>query len=108
MDRMMEGSEVNFKMLSQFPKVFRDISILVSKGLDSRQVEKDIRSLSSGLLKEIRLFDVYTGKGIPEDFRSLAFSLAYCSDDRTLSDEEVDRIHNDLRESLSQKGYTLR
>ena len=68
----------------------------------------DIRSASGELLDGLRLFDVYEGKGIPEGFRSLAYTLSYRAAERTLRDEEVDGAHNALREALAGKGYTIR
>ena len=73
----------------------------------------DIRAAARGaagwdILDELRLFDVYEGKGIPEGFRSLAFSLSYRAPDRTLNDEEVERVHGMVRDTLVQKGYNMR
>ena len=59
-------------------------------------------------LESLRLFDIYEGKGIPEGFRSLAYTLSYRSRSRTLKDEEVEAVHNKVRESLKHKGYIIR
>ena len=77
------------------------------------QAASDIRAAARDaagwdILKELRLFDVYEGKGIPEGFRSLAFSLSYRAPDRTLKDEEVERVHGLVRDILSQKEYNMR
>jgi phenylalanyl-tRNA synthetase beta chain len=64
--------------------------------------------LAGPFLENVRLFDVYTGKGIPEGKRSLAFSLAYRDPEKTLRDEDVDRTHGRLRELLMEKGIKLR
>ncbi|MBR1486795.1 MAG: phenylalanine--tRNA ligase subunit beta, partial [Synergistaceae bacterium] len=98
---------------SQFPASFRDISLLVSIDKSNDSVMKDIRDsvkeISTELkLEKLRLFDIYEGKGIPEGFRSLAYSLSYRSDERTLTVEEVEEVHNKVREVLKQKGYTIR
>src|SRR6056297_154657 len=108
MDIMMKGARAKFSLLSQYPSVYRDISILVSSENSCRDVTRDLVSISGELIHEIRLFDIYEGKGIPEGYRSLAFSLAYRASDRTLSDEDVDTVHNDFRAQLQKKGYTLR
>ena len=92
----------------QFPASYRDISLLVSIDRTNDEVMADIRSASGELLDGLRLFDVYEGKGIPEGFRSLAYTLSYRAEDRTLRDEEVDGAHNALREALAGKGYTIR
>ena len=80
----------------------------------SDDVMRDIReavseSATEGVVLEgLRLFDIYAGKGIPEGFRSLAYSLSYRSDTRTLTVEEVENVHNSVRENLKRKGYVIR
>jgi len=103
-----------FTPSSQFPASFRDISLLVSIDKSNDEVMRDISSSvreAAGnelTLEKLRLFDIYEGKGIPEGFRSLAYSLAYLSHERTLKDEEVEHVHNNVRESLKRKGYVIR
>ena len=102
-----------FTPASQFPASFRDISLLVSIDKSNDEVMKDIRdsvieSSKELTLEKLRLFDIYEGKGIPEGFRSLAYSLSYRSHERTLTVEEVEKVHNNVREILKQKGYNIR
>ncbi len=107
-----QAKKPEFTPASSFPASFRDISLLVSIDKSNDNVMKDIRECVSSdgeiTLEGLRLFDVYVGKGIPEGFRSLAYSLSYRSHTRTLKDEEVEAIHNNVRESLKQKGYVIR
>ena len=103
-----------FTPASSFPASFRDISLLVAIDKSNDDVMKDIRETvneASGdelTLENLRLFDIYEGKGIPEGFRSLAYSLSYRSRTRTLKDEEVETVHNNVRENLKRKGYIIR
>ena len=61
------------------------------------------------LLTQVDLFDDYRGKGVSEGDRSLAFRLTYRSKDGTLTDNDVDPIHQKVRDTLSEKfGVTLR
>ncbi len=100
-----------FLPVSTFPASTRDISMLVSRDKNYAKVISDIKN-SAGedvkILTEIRLFDIYEGKGVPENFRSLAFTLTYRSRDRTLRDEEVENINLKIRENLNHKGYIIR
>ncbi|MBR0251524.1 MAG: phenylalanine--tRNA ligase subunit beta, partial [Synergistaceae bacterium] len=111
---MKESKRPAFKPSSQFPASYRDISLLVSIDRSNDDVMNDIRecvreSASDDIaLEKLRLFDVYEGKNIPEGFRSLAYSLSYRSDSRTLKDEEVESIHTRVRENLKSKGYVIR
>ena len=54
-------------------------------------------------MQDVRLFDIYQGKPIPEDKKSLAYSLIYRADDRTLTDEEVDVVHATIIQRLRDK-----
>ena len=92
--------------LSEYPAAYRDISLLVPDNRSNDDVMSDIRSIAQP--ESIRLFDVYSGKGIPDGFRSLSYTLSYRGDGRTLTNDEVERQHNSLRDALAQKGYTLR
>ncbi|HYE88816.1 MAG TPA: phenylalanine--tRNA ligase subunit beta [Vicinamibacterales bacterium] len=76
--------------LPRYPSVVRDLSILVADDLSAEKVRDTIRSASpSALLRDVREFDRYQGKGIPERKVSLSYRLTFQSPDRTLTDEEV-------------------
>ena len=74
-----------------------------------RDIRECVRESGSVItLEGLRLFDVYAGKGIPDGFRSLAYTLSYRSHTKTLTVEEVESLHNGVRESLKRKGYVIR
>ncbi|KUL01769.1 MAG: Phenylalanine--tRNA ligase beta subunit [Synergistales bacterium 54_9] len=108
MEHLINGEPARFGEPFRYPAVYRDISLLAEKETPSEVVACDIRKEAAETLSELRLFDVYEGEGIPAGKRSLAFSLAYRSAERTLRDDEVDEAHERLRENLSRKGYVLR
>ncbi|MDR2178996.1 MAG: phenylalanine--tRNA ligase subunit beta [Synergistaceae bacterium] len=123
---------------SPFPANFRDISMLVPNDKTQDEVVAEIQASvtqapvtqasvtqasvmqasetqtsnseesSAKILESVKLFDIYSGKGIPAGYRSMAFSLCYRTFHRTLNDEEVDKIHNSLRDALGKKGYNIR
>ncbi len=110
---LTEARKPAFTPASSFPASFRDISLLVADTKSNDDVMKDIRqcvkdSGSDITLESLRLFDIYSGKGIPDGFRSLAYSLSYRSHTKTLTVEEVESLHNGVRESLKAKGYVVR
>ena len=76
--------------LPRFPAVTRDISVVCGREIPVAALEDCIRRGAQGLLKKVTLFDIYTGTGIPEDKKSVAFSLELRSDDRSLTAEEAD------------------
>lgn len=105
---MLDSALEEFSKMNAYPPVYRDVSLLVSNEVSADAVLADIREIGGSLLSKVRLFDLYEGKGIPEGFRSLAFSMAYRLNDRTLRDDEVEAQHNMLRAELEKKGYKLR
>jgi phenylalanyl-tRNA synthetase beta chain len=72
-------------------------------------IEKSINKAAKGLLESVELFDEYGGEDLPTRQRSLAFRLIYRSSDRTLTEAEVEPVHNKVREALVEKfGVNLR
>lgn len=98
----------SFKDIPPYPVVYRDISLLSPKTKPAEEVMKEITQIAGELLWEIRLFDIFEGKNIPKGMKSLAFSLAYRSAERTLKDTDVEKVHNQVRTGLEALGYTLR
>lgn len=78
-----------FQPLSRFPEVSRDIAVLVEKAVCVADLEGSIRKTAGDVLKNLKLFDVYSGEGIDPKRKSLAFSLTFQHPSRTLKDEEV-------------------
>ena len=110
LEELLEASkkvEPRFKPIPKFPPVMRDIAILVDRETPVAEIEKVIRERAK-FLEKVTLFDVYEGKGIPEGKKSVAFSLTFRAPDRTLSDEEVNRILSAIIDSLAKIGATLR
>jgi phenylalanyl-tRNA synthetase beta chain len=105
----LEGERLPaFKEVPPFPPVYRDVSLVAPADRPMDEIVGEIRKEGGDLLRDARLFDIYSGKGIPEGHRSLAFTLAYRRDDRTLTDGEVDEVHARVRQKLQAGGYTLR
>ena len=110
----LENVEKNaYSPASPFPASFRDISMLVPKDRAQNEIAAEIQASvnelsSTKILESVKLFDIYSGREIPPGYRSMAFSLCYRAFDRTLNDEEVDKIHNSARDALSKKGYNMR
>jgi phenylalanyl-tRNA synthetase beta chain len=96
-----------YKEIPRFPVVKRDLALLAGNDVSYRQIEEKIRQSSGEILKELELFDVYSGEGIEENKKSLAFTLSFSSNERTLTDEEVNKlikhITNHLEKDLDVK-----
>jgi phenylalanyl-tRNA synthetase beta chain len=93
----------------KFPKVFRDFSFIFDKTVKAEEIISHIKEKGSYLLKEVNLFDLYEGESIGKSKKSLAFSLEYSSDERTLTETEVEKDFTALIKSITQQfDATLR
>jgi phenylalanyl-tRNA synthetase beta chain len=86
--------------LSRYPFVRRDLAFVVPEGLPWAAVEATVRAAAGPVLKQLRLFDRYQGKGVEPGFKSLAMGLILQEDSRTLTDREVDTVVADVVAAL--------
>jgi phenylalanyl-tRNA synthetase beta chain len=84
------GAEPVYQALPRFPAVTRDIAVVCDKGITVAALEDCIRRGAKGLLKDVALFDIYTGTGIAPNKKSVAFNLTLRADDRNLTADEAD------------------
>jgi phenylalanyl-tRNA synthetase beta chain len=98
-----------FKPYSTYPAADRDIAFFAPVKVTVAEIEKAITKAGKDLLESVELFDEYRGENVPQGQRSLAFRLIYRASDRTLTDTEVEPVHNKVREALVEKfGVSLR
>jgi phenylalanyl-tRNA synthetase beta chain len=98
-----------FHPYSNYPASDRDIAFFAPVKVSVGEIEKAITKAGKGLLESVELFDEYRGENVPTGQRSLAFRLNYRASDRTLTDAEVEPVHNKVREALVEKfGVNLR
>ena len=89
--------------LPRYPSVVRDVSILVDDTLSAETVRGTIRSAAPDTLIQIREFDRYQGKGIPDGKVSLSFRLTFQSPERTLTDDEVQAAMQRIIDALTRE-----
>ena len=89
LDAISAGRLPAFKELSRFPEVRRDLALVVKAEVPAEQLMAAMRSAAGEFLTQIRLFDVYQGKGVQEGCKSLAVGLTWQHPSRTLTDDEV-------------------
>lgn len=101
--------KMKFKEISKFPSIKKDLSILVDKAVTSKEIETKIKKKAGKLLLDIKVFDVYEGKNLLDKTKkSLAYSLIFGDQNRTLNDEEVNAIMDKIIEDLEKSGMELR
>jgi len=100
--------KMKFKEISKFPSISKDLAIVIDKNISADEIGKGIKKAAGSLLTNTEIFDVYEGKNIPEGKRSIAYSLSFGTNDRTLTDEEINNIMNKVIDSLQKMGAELR
>jgi phenylalanyl-tRNA synthetase beta chain len=88
------------RALPRFPAVERDVAIVVDRDFSAHQVIGWIKSLGEALIEHVEIFDQYLGAPIPEGKKSLAYKVSYRADDRTLTDNEINALHQSLIDRL--------
>ncbi|MCO7536349.1 MAG: phenylalanine--tRNA ligase subunit beta [Pseudomonas asiatica] len=106
---VVEGRLPKFSELSKFPETRRDLALIAGRDVASSSVLEVIRDNAGEWLTDLRLFDVYQGKGIDPDRKSLAVGLTWQHPSRTLNDDEVNAALQNILTSLEQRlNTTLR
>ena len=98
----IETGQTTFKSFSRFPSIKRDLSFVVAQKVDVRQIIQTISSVSK-MIKSVDVFDLYIGEGIPEGKKSVALTIAYEDDKKTLKDEEVIEVEKKVLDLLNKK-----
>jgi phenylalanyl-tRNA synthetase beta chain len=98
-----------FKPYSSYPASGRDLAMYAPTKLAAADLQRTMLKAGKPLLNSVEVFDEYRGEHVPEGQRSLAFRLLYRSSDRTLTDAEVDPVHQAVRDAVLEKyGVNLR
>ncbi|MFP5114474.1 phenylalanine--tRNA ligase subunit beta [Bacillaceae bacterium C204] len=104
-----ETPALQYEAIPRFPSITRDIALVVNRETVSGTLKEIIVTAGAPLLKEAEVFDLYEGDKMEAGKKSIAFSLKYVDPERTLTDEEVTKIHNRVLEALEEKaGAVLR
>ena len=110
LDKLLDKKvgKMKYKEISKFPSVKKDLAVIVDKEISAEEIAKQIKKAAGSLLIESKVFDIYTGDGIEENKKSMAYSLEFGAQDRTLTDEEINAILEKIIESLEKQGAYIR
>jgi phenylalanyl-tRNA synthetase beta chain len=98
-----------YRSPGRYPPVLRDLAVVVSADLRNDEVRQVILEVGKPLVDDAIIFDVYTGKPIPEGKKNVAYAIRYRAADRTLTDAEVNEAHQTIIEEVNRKlGGSLR
>ena len=95
--------KMKYKEISKFPSIKKDVAFVVDKNLVSKDIEKIIKSAGGSLLTEIEVFDVYTGANVADDKKSIAYSLTFADNKKTLTDEEINGLMEKVMSNVCNK-----
>ncbi len=84
--------KMKYKEISKYPSVKKDLSMVVKNDITNETIEKQIKKSAGSLLTNAKVFDIYTGSNIEEGNKSMAYSLEFSTSDRTLTDEEINKL----------------
>ncbi len=105
----LSQSTVSYQAVPKYPAIDRDMALVVKDEIPASAIEEIILQNGGRLLTEVNLFDVYKGSQIPDSFKSLAYSLTFQSQEKTLTDDEITAVFQKIQKELSDKfGVELR
>ena len=96
-------SDIKYCILPKYPSVQRDLALIVKEEILSADIINTIKLIDKKLIKKVTLFDIFKGKQIGDGYKSLAYSVVFQAEDRTLTDQEVENIYKKIREQLITK-----
>lgn len=97
------GKATKYAAYSPYPSSDRDLAFFAPVAVSVAELQQVIGKSGGKLLDSVTLFDEYRGKNVPEGQRSLAFRLVYRASDRTLTDKDIDPVHQKVRAALEKK-----
>ena len=100
---MTDTKPLKFKPASKYPEIKKDVSFIVDNKIDSQEITKVIQKAGGRLLTDIKVFDIYRGIKVKPNEKSVAYSLTFSSNDRTLSEEEVMKTFNNIIEKCEKE-----
>ena len=107
--KIIGKNEVIFEKISRFPEVKRDLALLLDTGISFDEIKTIAYNTEKNLLKNITLFDVYTGKNLPPEKKSYALGFTIGDPRKTLTDKQIDKIMKKLQQRFEKElGAELR
>jgi len=95
-----KAGKIKFTPIVKYPTVVRDIALVVKTEVSAAAIEEVLTKAGKPYVQSVKFFDVYTGSHVEEGFKSIALTIYYQSAEATMTDEEINRIHNKLISQL--------
>ena len=108
MDAVLQREKTRYQPVSKFQAVRRDLAFVLPENVSYAELESSLKTVSSPLVQEIALFDVYRGTGLPEGMKSMAVKVLLQDMENTLTDEAVEPVMAKLVDAAAAVGGRLR
>ena len=95
-------AKVKFVPINKYPSVKYDLSLLVKEKVSAEDIINTVKKAAGNLLSSVEIFDIYKGKGIAEGYKSVAISVIYRSNEKTLTDKDITPVHSKVLDNLSR------
>lgn len=102
-----KASKMKYKEISKYPGISKDLAFILDKNITSEEISRTIKKAGGKLLTKIEVFDLYTGKNLGEDKKSLAFNLYFEDQTRTLTLDEVTEVFNNIISQVEKKHQAI-
>ena len=105
LDKLLEihSNKMTYKDIPKFPSIEKDLAFIIDKNITSEEIENVIKKNGGKLLTNIEVFDIYTGDKIDKNKKSIAYNLTFRDNTRTLTEDEVMDIFNNIIKSVENK-----
>ena len=106
---LQSNPDIKYRSLPKYPSVSRDIAVVVDEEITAGQIEEIIKNKGGKTVEEVKLFDIYRGSQVESGYKSMAYTITYRSVEKTLTEDEIAKVHNKILNSLAnQVGASLR
>ncbi len=104
LDKLLSNrvSKLKYKEINKYPSISKDMAFVMNKSITSEEVIKVIKKAGGKLLTDVKVFDVYEGENVGLNNKSLAFNLTFEDYSKTLTDEEVMEVFNNIVSSVEK------
>ncbi len=97
-----KSKNIKFETISAYPQSSRDYAFIIDDSINYIDIKNEVKKCSS-LIKDVSIFDIYKGKNLAQNEKSIALTVVFESNDHTLKDNEIDEVHNKIVETLNKK-----
>ena len=97
-----KSKNIKFEPISAYPQSSRDYAFIIDDSINYIDIKNEVKKCSS-LIKEVSVFDIYKGKNLAQNEKSIVLTVVFASNDHTLKDNEIDEVHNKIVETLNKK-----